>query len=282
MALPLFLMGVFAIYSQNHEINDNTLQVQENLKVDFNQIVINEPTLINSNSTLTYNNGIYTLNNFTGSYAGLTYQTNYYVPSDIYVLLINFIDFDNHPTIKTSYPYDTAIEQIPLGRYATRGKGILTGQFTWSFRETNTTTYIKFNSFNVFNLTQMFGEGNEPSLNEFLTSFDSINYPYTLSQEMYIPSYTITYDDTDIMSQFMYVSYNALDKYLNFSQYQPFSAIYNWSQNTFFGGNAPMVFFIMFQMMCYWLVMSLFWLIFDVLLYVPSMIHKMIDKARLE
>ena len=37
MALPLFLMGVFAIYSQNHEINDNTLQVQENLKVNFNQ-----------------------------------------------------------------------------------------------------------------------------------------------------------------------------------------------------------------------------------------------------
>ena len=35
--LPIILIPVFMIYSQNHEINDNTLQVQENLKVDFNQ-----------------------------------------------------------------------------------------------------------------------------------------------------------------------------------------------------------------------------------------------------
>ena len=39
--LPIILIPIFMIYSQNHEINDNTLQLQENKVVDFNQRVTN-------------------------------------------------------------------------------------------------------------------------------------------------------------------------------------------------------------------------------------------------
>ena len=59
--LPLMVIPIFAIYSQNHEINDNTLQVQENLKVDFNQ-QLNEITSKQDVSNFTYNNYFYETN----------------------------------------------------------------------------------------------------------------------------------------------------------------------------------------------------------------------------
>ena len=52
LSIPLISIPIFAIYSQNHEINDNTLQVQENIVVDFNQYRRNN--MSNGTFTTTY------------------------------------------------------------------------------------------------------------------------------------------------------------------------------------------------------------------------------------
>ena len=69
LSIPLVTIPIFAIYSQNHEINDNTLQVQENKVVDFNQLKENGNVLnLNSYGAM---NGTITLQSNT-----INYQSN--------------------------------------------------------------------------------------------------------------------------------------------------------------------------------------------------------------
>ena len=281
MALPLFLMGVFAIYSQNHEINDNTLQVHENLKVDFNQlrngwnmnVDPNNRWYVNNDDTITID-GTFTERTI----IGFTPRINFY-QNHVYICKTSNTPLNVHlgtwALVFENYENNTSRSICNTTNYNALNLDIISSSYPVNIQANY--------SICIFDLTQMFGAGNEPTIAEFNALFPNSYYPYTESQEMYIENaYTTTYDDTDIMSQFMYVTYNAMDKYLNFSKYHPFDYLYTWTQNTFFNGNAPMVFFVMYQLMMYWLIMSLFWLVFDIMLYVPSMIHQMIDKARLE
>lgn len=98
----------------------------------------------------------------------------------------------------------------------------------------------------------------------------------------YVDDEPIIYNDTDIGSQFVYNLYNVVDKYFNWSNAMGLNNLYDWFIANVFSAANPLVFSVIFNLLVYWLFISLFWLIFDVLMYVPNMIHKMLDKARLE
>ena len=73
-------------------------------------------------------------------------------------------------------------------------------------------------NYQLFNLTQMFGSGNEPTIEEFNEMFPNDYYDYTSTAKTLVKNVgTITYNDTDIMSQMTYQMYNACDKYFNFT-----------------------------------------------------------------
>ena len=132
----------------------------------------------------------------------------------------------------------------------------------------------------VYDLTQMFGAGNEPTIAEFNALFPNSYYEYTESQEMYIENaYTTTYDDTDIMSQFMYVTYNACDKYFNMNKVFNLGNIWNWVQNTLFNGSAPLSAFIVYNVIAYEFIMDIIFLIYMVFMFLMDFAESCIDNA---
>ena len=297
LSLPLVSAPIFAIYSQNHEINDNTLQVQETqlMEVDFNQYIQNgnfvstsywnKHTYDDRTGDFTVNGNVATIvcnKSSGGIYYGqsLTLYENhqYLVKVDIASTNNDNVDIainSTHSNNNTTNEFQTFL----VSYYATAdntANGIV--QIT---SRSQTILYVQRCMF--FDLTQMYGIGNEPTGYEFNLTFNANYYQYTTSEEMVIENYeTITYNDTDIMSQFIYSEYNFMDKYLPMYKYQPYQGIYQWIQNTFFSGSAPLVFTIFYQWFAYWLFVSLCWLIFDVLMYVPLVVHRWLDKGALE
>lgn len=90
------------------------------------------------------------------------------------------------------------------------------------------------------------------------------------------------YNDTDFGSQTIYTLYKEVDTYFNYDNVLSIGDLYQWCEINLFNGNATLGFFIFFHLLEYWLLTSLLWLIFDVLMYVPQLCHRWLDKASLE
>ena len=288
LSIPLVTIPIFAIYSQNHEINDNTLQLQENVEVEhFNQLE-NGIDYVETNttySTMTYdsttNNIVVSVNTPTWVWgAGLRIKNFSFVNSHKYLITFqtNYTGKLANENTPTRYTYnDSGYERWLILTMTTGGTNGMIG-----FNSNTQTGSFNVQNLNLFDLTFMFGSGNEPTYDEFRNLFPNTFYEYTQDSVMYVKSVEVTYDDTDIMSQFMYQEYNFMDKYLGMYKYHPFQSIYQWLSNTFFDGNAPLVFTIFYQWFAYWLFVSLCWLVFDVLIYVPMVAHRWLDKGALE
>ena len=77
------------------------------------------------------------------------------------------------------------------------------------------------------------------------------------------------------------VFYNSLDNVAN-------SPLFTWAKNSFLG--VPVSYLggifglasnsVINILLCYWVAISIIWLMFDVLMFVPMLVHKSIDKAR--
>ena len=134
---------------------------------------------------------------------------------------------------------------------------------------------VKYKNYQVFNLTQMFGAGNEPTIQEFNAWFPNDYYDYTLSEHIVIPNYqTIQVADNSI-NHFWLPSFGAIG--YNIQSY------ISWLIGGVFGLNvANGIGFVIVRLFTYWLIISICWLIFDVLMYVPNLAHKWLDKAAIE
>lgn len=120
---------------------------------------------------------------------------------------------------------------------------------------------------------------------DFNSYFDQEGVQFQISD--FIPKRVIyndglIYNDTDIGSQFIYCLYNTTEKYLNFDSVFNLYQVNNWINLNVFNGNAPIVWTIIWHYLDYWLLLSIFWLCFDVLIYVPQLAHRWLDKASLE
>ena len=139
---------------------------------------------------------------------------------------------------------------------------------------------ITFDNLQLFDLTSMYGIGNEPSVSQFNNDFPNDYYAID-SNATIISSTVVTYNDTDVGSQMVYVGYRVVDNYFNYDKVFNFGSLYYWLEINFFSGSAPLGFFIFWHLLIYWLLTSLLWLLFDVLMYVPQLIHRWLDKASL-
>lgn len=138
--------------------------------------------------------------------------------------------------------------------------------------------YFQIYNLQLFNLTDIFGSGNEPSLSVFESYLIKDYYVYG-ENTISIGTQNVTYSDSDIGSQFIYSMYNCVDKYFNYDRVFNFGDLYTWLNTTFFSGSAPLGFFIFWHLLIYWLLTSILWLVFDVLMYVPQLVHRWLDKA---
>lgn len=140
------------------------------------------------------------------------------------------------------------------------------------------TLYI--NNICVFDLTQMFGSGNEPTINDFKQMFPNSYYPYTESELM-----QITYDtgETEQLIENTSIINYAWESIWDLP-------LFSWTKVTFvsvpfayltglFGIGANSTLNYVFG---YFATISICWLVFDVIMYVPMLVHRWIDKARIE
>lgn len=289
LSIPLLSIPIFAIYSMNHEISGNSVYAEVNESVDFNQYY-SYNDVSNSNFVITNVNGLLeveTINDGTGvKTLAISRNFNLEINHVYYFRYLPIGSFSDY-TSTTQLFIDSASNGYPninVNKQGYRFKSVVSQTNRKVNIQLENGTFNKnFSCYiNLFDLTQMYGEGNEPTIEQFLIDFPNEYYDYTTSQIIIISTDVVLYDDEDIVSQFIYSEYNFMDKYLPMYKFAPFNGIYSWISNTFFTGNAPIVFTIFYQWFAYWLFVSLCWLIFDVLMYVPLVVHRWLDKGALE
>lgn len=139
---------------------------------------------------------------------------------------------------------------------------------------------VTYTNINLFDLTQMFGVGNEPTVSEFNLMFPRSYYSYIESQPM-----QITYDtgETEQLIENTSIINYAWESIWDLP-------LFSWTKVTFvsvpfafltglfgIGANSSLNY-----VFGYFATISICWLVFDVIMYVPMLVHRWIDKARIE
>lgn len=263
--LPLIIIPIFAIYSHRHTIDNYAIEVPQNEVVDFNQGI--------ENSFI--NNELETFGPYGLFYNSLMYPSGHKIflrlglSGDIQTFHINY---SNGITNYDSYE-STNLSNISFIK--TLSQDTIYSMFAFPYENGQT---IYTHNFNIYDLTQMFGSGNEPTIAEFNVMFPNDYYDYTSSAKTLVKNVgTITYDDTDIGSQFVYALYKPINKYFNLSQVGVFGQLYDFLQVNMFNGNAPISIFIVYHVILYELIMDLIFLIYCVFMFIIDFAEKMLD-----
>lgn len=206
MFLPSMLYFGF-----NHEANApvKEVQVQENLKVDFNQqlnvrnftqtfngieyIVSQGRVTANGTSTARSNLQLYVtrpssidsthkclLKGITGGTDNTQYISLVYYYNNSYVIYKTFKN-------ETIFYFPNNVDSFQVECVGAQVSGITLDNYTFEPQ--------------IFDLTQMFGEGNEPTIAEFNALFPNSYYEYTESQEMILTVDGPTEQVVDITTQ---------------------------------------------------------------------------------
>ena len=300
MFLPLFCLPIYALaVRSDNNYNPITLDVNEYKLVDFNQL----------NLDGTFQDGFDYY--YKGGNVDYTFIDNYInlIPLDSNTIgnrwikqkyNTNFVDghkyfYNFNYTYPSSNPYFTYFrfyntlnqliysKQIPPSStitnffdiYENNYDGNMSFQFVF-----DGVSPLMLSDIYFVDLTQAFGVGNEPSKEEFKSLYSSAYYDYTLSKYELLDLGTQTLTDTDFGSQTIYTLYKEVDDYFNYDNVLNIGELYEWCNINLFNGNSTLGFFIFFHLLEYWLLTSLLWLIFDILMYVPQLCHRWLDKPR--
>lgn len=293
--LPVLILPIFAIYEINHDHNEPiSVEVAQNEVLDFNQLKQNGDFLENYN-------GLYQIN-ATCTYVD-TSNVNV-VLSTSYTLRGVGIQY-TAPRVNEKYVVRAVVtnksgmsatlcvadEYSILNRTSVADNDTVTlsGLFTINSLSSHriwvgnslSTSGIEFDLhyFMLFNLTQMYGVGNEPSLADFNNRFNNDYYDYTLSdKQFYKDVSTVTYDDTDVGSQMIYSLYKPVVNYFDFNNVFNFGAIYDWFQLNMFNGNAPMVAYIVWNIIVYEFIMDILFLVYSVFMFLIDFAEGTLEK----
>ena len=287
--LPVIIIPIFAIYSHRHTIDSYEVTRDKYQVVDFNQLIKNG-NFINDNDWYGYNGTIRVSDNV------ITYTvTESYGYFSNAIRQYNNFNLPNHKILL--HAYLTASEDLKcglgFGSQATysdllaNNESLVNGIITFvnpypieigierPLPSVNAT--LQCRDFYAVDLTQMFGEGNEPSVSEFNEIYGEDYYDYTLSRKELALNGTETLNNTDIGSQFVYALYTPIHDYFNLSQVGVFGELYNWLQLNMFNGTAPISIFIVYHVILYEFIMDLIFLVYCVFMFVIDFTERLID-----
>lgn len=287
--LPLVVIPVFMVYSHRHQIDSYTVERTEYTTIHMQQNVING---LPNNTNYWYeindldivfmsnNNNprllVYLEENEADVYGAINQNIN---TNDVYLFKISSYcaDLDVNAKISCYLTDDNdsyeIVKQINIStlqniQFRFTYNGTLTNDIKVNlYFETTDATDVYFSKVQLFNLTQMFGSGNEPTIDEFNALFPDDYYDVNSNAVAYVP-YTRTYNDTDIGSQIFYSLYNSVDKYFNCNKLFSFSGVYDWINFNLFGGNAPLMVDVVYQIIVYEFFMDLIFLIYSVFMFI--------------
>ena len=122
-------------------------------------------------------------------------------------------------------------------------------------------------------------------INDYVNNVNSFDEVYPTFSSSNFQSYDyeynegLTYDDTDIGSQFVYALYLPIEKYFNFNNVATFNNMYQWFTTNFFNGNVPLVVPIVWNIILYEFIMDILFLIYAVFMFIIDFVECLIDKA---
>lgn len=251
--LPLLVIPIFAIYSQRHVIDNNSVTIEKTITQyrNYKQLVVNG--LPSSNSGVEHWYVDYGCNISLGADNSDDYGGS---------IFFDISDFGTH-----GHYYDF----YTINSYS--GSGFYFNVYSENYR-----CDMNVFRFQVFNLTEIFGAGNEPDVEDFESFLNGRYLPYGDNYiEVGTTTETITYDDSDIGSQFIYQMYNVTDKYFNFNQLFNMGSVYDWLNTNMFGGNAPLIVPIVWNIIVYELFMDIIFLFYAVFMFIVDFATNMVD-----
>ena len=282
--LPLLVIPIFAINIINRSVEpiEVSTTYDDVETIDFNQLCNFNNSSYSSSIVNTYElnlNGAYSFVNFT-DFIELDSTHTYYLKvycesvssSNALIYIPGFISSSN---------FSLASGNNNVWYYSSGCQGFRIRVTTYSDYQFND-YYFKCN---LFDLTKMFGVGNEPSKTEFESYFGQY-YEYTVHRTELLNKGTVSviYNDTDIGSQFVYSLYHVTDKYFNMNDTFNLAQVYEWFTTNIFGGNPPLVVPIVWNIIIYEFIMDLLFLLYAVFMFVidfaESFMERMFDKAR--
>ena len=273
--LPVIIIPIFAIYSHRHTIDSYEVTRDKYQVLDFNQ-----KWNVNDLVETSYSFGSLSINehklNFDFTSAGGQFNGGWFLSNCI----------EGHKYFLRS-TYDNSISELSFfgfcNGYYLGFNLISTCSFTGNYdfhlyypqpvsQDVSISFYV-----NLFDLTQMFGSGNEPTIQEFNEMFPNDYYDYTTSKKVLVQNGTETLNNTDIGSQFVYALYTPIHDYFNLTQVGVFGDLYNWLQLNMFNGTAPISIFIVYHVILYEFIMDLIFLIYCVFMFVIDFTERLLD-----
>ena len=288
--LPLFIIPIFAIYMHRHPVTD--YEVSTDGYEITEKFTTND---VNSSSDLVEGN-IYHIDNF-------YFDRNMIIDEglDFYDFTLNIYAFEYDLYFESEYGPDLDTDDdVVRDNYDSNIDNFLTFRFyVDSFYDVmcqlyytngNTFTMVSYDTCNWFEWynvdfiivdgledfkifyddIQNLGDLYDNVLNITSSTYQSYDYQYNEG---------LTYNDTDIGSQFLYALYKPIDKYFNFNKVATFGSIYNWFETTFFDRSAPLVVPIVWNIILYEFIMDVLFLIYVVFMFIIDFVECLIDKA---
>ena len=290
--LPLIIIPIFAIYSHRHTIDSYSVTIDESKYANFYQGVINgKPiTLDNWDSDI----AIYIDELDDENYVYIWTESSTYINTDIqintddliYLSFTFYVDPDLTFDLSLRNDDSTSSLDIYSGTYIEVLDGpqlnstIVQSDITFNadyiefYYYDNYDLYLK--DFQLFNLTSIFGAGNEPTKDVFESYLIQDYYDFG-DNTVQISNDIVTYDNTDIGSQFVYALYTPIHDYFNLSQVGVFGQLYDFLQVNMFNGKAPISIFIVYHVILYEFIMDLIFLIYCVFMFIIDFAEKMLD-----
>lgn len=296
--LPLFIIPIFAIYMRNeNSTRDISIDYDFNKIVNFNQLVHNGNF---ENTDYWVAQGVtFSVTNNTGivrstSSSGALFSNPVSVVEGHKYLKSGWFKLSSVPNgsvwfrlfLGSTNSYDdTFLDSNNLNWQYIQTISTATGDFDASYlglRDNSTSDFVDIylRDFYLIDLTQMFGSGKEPSIEEFNAWYPNDYYAYNTGTKQLLNNYsTETYNNTDIGSQMMYSLYTPVKEYFNLNNVANFGSIYDWLQLNFFNGTAPMSVFIVWNIILYEFIMDILFLIYAVFMFIIDFVECLIDKA---
>ena len=305
--LPLVVIPVFMIYSHRHTIDNYTVVRTEPLEVNAFQYVnnglpINTEGFYSDDNTFNYSNGFLnvvadadssnincyfddiSVNQYTYLYvsfdyiftsdtaSGNFYLSAYFEGNGEYVIFEN--ELKQRDLLYSSY--------FKVSLNAGGGDDILEYlAFIGSFDNDDFVFSIK--NIMIFDLTTIFGSGNEPSADVFNSYLTQDYYVYG-NNTLNVGTHDVTYNDTDIGSQFTYTLYNTTEKYFNFNQVFNLNSFWSWINLNLFGGSAPLMAKTIWNIIVYEFVIDLLFVFYAFFMFLidftDSLLEKPFNKGR--
>lgn len=291
--LPLLVIPILAIYSQRHDINSNIVE-----RIEPNYITL-EQNVLNGFPTSDLNNISSSFTEYPVEYSS-TYQYVYVTSEPVEEM--NGMTFDSSLTVHNGdklfftswFSMTDSISEIEctIGDNINFNVSYLRGSYYFEiFASTSEfeCEYLNFTFYaptdemlamkevQLFNLTTIFGSGNEPTANDFNTWLNKRYIDFGTHSLQY-GTHSVIYNDTDIGSQFIYQMYNVTDKYFNFNRLFNMGDIYSWLNHNLFGSNAPLPVTIVWNIIVYEFFIDLIFLIYSFFMFVIDWSTNMIDK----